>query len=93
MVQEFVAKKGMRGAVPPSHSPYPAPADFFLSPKVGGITMSQEGFKKEWDGVLRKVSKEGFRKCFHEMVETWHKMYFQQSSRGTLRNPIIEMFF
>jgi hypothetical protein len=54
-----------------SHPPYSfdlAPADFFLFPKLkkklAGITMTQERFKKEWEGVLRGNSREEFAKAF-----------------------------
>ena len=47
-----------------SHPPYSselAPADYFLFPKLkkelAGNTMTQEKFKKEWEGVLRRVSR------------------------------------
>ena len=50
-----------------SHPPYSfdlAPADYFLVPKLkkelAGITMIQEEFKKEWEGVLRGISREEF---------------------------------
>jgi hypothetical protein len=45
-----------------------APADYFLFPKLNkelaGITMTQEKFKKEWEGVLRRISREEFAKDF-----------------------------
>ena len=54
-----------------SHPPYSfdlAPADYFLFPKLkkelAGITMTQEKFKKEWEGVLRGISREEFAKTF-----------------------------
>ena len=54
-----------------SHPPYSfdlAPADYFLFPKLkkelAGITMTQEKFKKEWEGVLRGISREEFAKAF-----------------------------
>jgi hypothetical protein len=40
----------------------------FLFPKLkkelAGLTMTQEEFKKEWEGVLRGVSKDDFAKAF-----------------------------
>jgi len=54
-----------------SHPPYSfdlAPADYFLFPKpkkeLAGITMTQEKFKKEWEGVLRGISREEFAMAF-----------------------------
>ena len=54
-----------------SHPPYSfdlAPADYFLFPKLkkelAGITMTQEKFKKEWEGVLWGISREEFAKAF-----------------------------
>ncbi len=67
-VQEFLAKKRIKLL---SHLPYSsdlAPADYFLFPKLkkelAGITMTQEKFKKEWEGVLLGISREEFAKAF-----------------------------
>jgi hypothetical protein len=69
VVQEFLAKKKVQTLL--SHPPYSfdlAPADYFLFPKLkkelAGITMTQEKFKKEWEGVLRGISREEFAKAF-----------------------------
>jgi hypothetical protein len=52
----------------PTYSFDLAPADYFLFPKLkkelSGITMTQEKFKKEWEGVLREISREEFAKAF-----------------------------
>ena len=63
-----------------SHLPYSfdlAPADYFLFPKLkkelAGITMTQEKFKKEWEGVLRRISREEFTKAFLRWYERCEK--------------------
>ena len=54
-----------------SHPPYSSdltPADYFLFPKLkkelAGITMTKKKFKKEWEGVLKRISREEFVKAF-----------------------------
>ncbi len=68
VVQEFMAKKGIKLLSHPPYSSDLAPADYFFFPKLKkeleGITMTQEKFKKEWEGVLRRVSREEFAKAF-----------------------------
>jgi histone-lysine N-methyltransferase SETMAR len=68
VVEEFLAKKRIKLLSHPPCSPDLAPADYFLFPKLKkelvGITMTQEKFKKEWEGVLRGVSREEFAKAF-----------------------------
>jgi len=53
---------------PPPYSFDLAPADYFLFPKLkkelAGITMTQEKFKKKWEGVLRGISREELAKAF-----------------------------
>jgi histone-lysine N-methyltransferase SETMAR len=77
MVQEFLTKKEVKLLSHPPYSPDLAPADFFLFPKLkkelAGHTMSQEEFKKEWEGVLRGVSKEDFAKAFGRWYERCEK--------------------
>jgi hypothetical protein len=59
VVQEFLAKKRIKLLSHPPYSPDLAPADYFLFPQLkkdlAGITMTQEEFKKDWEGVLRGV--------------------------------------
>ena len=61
-------KKRIKLLSHPPYSPDLAPADFFLFPKLkkelAGITMTQEKFKKEWEGVLWGISREEFAKAF-----------------------------
>ena len=61
-------KKRIRLLSNPPYSFDLAPADYFLFPKLkkelAGITMTQEKFKKEWEGVLRGISREEFAKAF-----------------------------
>ena len=61
-------KKRIKLLSHPSYSFDLVPADYFLFPKLkkelAGVTMTQEKFKKEWEGVLRGVSREEFAKAF-----------------------------
>ena len=58
------------------HAPYSpdlAPADYSLFPKLkrelAGITMTQEKFKKKWEGVLGTMSKDDFARAFTRWLE------------------------
>ena len=68
VVQEFLAKKRIKLLYHPPYSFDLVPADYFLFPKLkkelAGITMTQEKFKKEWEGVLWGISREEFAKAF-----------------------------
>jgi hypothetical protein len=69
VVQEFLAKIRIKLLSPhPPYSPDLTLVDYFLFPKLNnelaGITMTQEKFKKEWEGVLRGISREEFAKAF-----------------------------
>jgi hypothetical protein len=76
-VKEFLAKKNIKLLSHPPYSPDLAPADYFLFPKLkkelAGNTMTQEEFKKEWEGVLRRVSKDEFAKAFVRWFERCKK--------------------
>ena len=62
LIHEFLAKKSIKLLSHPSYSPDLTPADSFLFPKLkkelAGFTMTQEDLKKEWEGVLKRVSRE-----------------------------------
>jgi histone-lysine N-methyltransferase SETMAR len=77
VVKEFLAKKNIKLLSHPPYSPDLAPADYFLFPKLkkelAGNTMTQEEFKKEWEGVLRGVSKDEFAKAFVRWFERCEK--------------------
>ncbi len=77
VVQEFLAKKRIKLLSHPPYSPDLTPADYFLFPKLkkelAGITMTQEEFKKEWEGVLRGVSRKEFAKAFVRWYERCEK--------------------
>jgi hypothetical protein len=55
-------KKRIKLLSRPPYSSDLSPADYFLFPKLkkelAGLTMTQEKFKKEWEGVLRGISRE-----------------------------------
>jgi hypothetical protein len=73
VIHEFLAKKRNKLLSRPPFSPDLIPADYFLFPKLkkelAGLTMIKEEFKKEWEGVLRKVSRVEFAKAFVRRYE------------------------
>jgi hypothetical protein len=73
VIHDFLAKKSIKLLSNPPFSPDLIPADYFLFPKLkkelAGFTMTQEEFKKEWEGVLRRVSREEFAKAFVRWYE------------------------
>jgi len=73
VILEFLAKKRIKLLSHPPYSPDLTPADYFLFPKLkkelAGFTMTQEEFKKEWEGVLRRGSREELAKAFVRWYE------------------------
>ena len=62
------------------HPPYLldlAPADFFLFPKIktqlAGLTLTQETFKKTWDGVTRTIAAPEYTTAFRQWYERCEK--------------------
>jgi len=77
VVRDFLAKNHIQLLEHPPYSPDLAPADFFLFPKLkrelAGITMTQEEFKKKWEGVLRTLSKDDYARAFTRWLERCEK--------------------
>ncbi len=73
VIHEFLAKKSLKLLSHPPYSPDLTPADYILLLKLkkelAGFTMTQEELKKEWEGVLRRVSREEFAKAFVRWYE------------------------
>jgi hypothetical protein len=69
-------KKNIKLLFHPCYSPDLALADYFLFSKLkkelAGITMTQEEFK-EWEGVLRGVSREECAKALVHWIERCEK--------------------
>jgi [histone H3]-lysine36 N-dimethyltransferase SETMAR len=76
-VKDFLAQKYIQMIDHPPYSPDLAPADFFLFPKIknelAGISISQESFKRAWEGVVRTLKKEDFSKAFQRWQERFEK--------------------
>jgi histone-lysine N-methyltransferase SETMAR len=76
-VTDFLAAKGVKTVPHPPYSPDLAPADFFLFLKVkaelAGQTLTQETFKKSWEGVVRSIAKEDFAAAFRRWMERCEK--------------------
>jgi histone-lysine N-methyltransferase SETMAR len=65
------------------HPPYSldlAPADYFLFPRIkrqlAGLTLTQDSFKKEWEGAVRSITAAEFAEAF------WR--WFQQHEKCVL---------
>jgi len=73
VILEFLAKKRIKLLSHRPYSPDLTPANYFLFPKLkkelAGFIMTQEELKKEWEGVLRMVSREEFAKAFVQWYE------------------------
>jgi histone-lysine N-methyltransferase SETMAR len=65
--------KGVKTLGYPPYSPDLTPADFFLFPwvktKLAGLSMNQETFQKNWEGVVRTIPKEDFVAAFRQWME------------------------
>jgi histone-lysine N-methyltransferase SETMAR len=61
----------------PPYSPYLAPADFFLFPKVkkelAGLTLTRESFKKDWEGAVRTLLAADFAEAFRQWIRHCEK--------------------
>jgi hypothetical protein len=44
-----------------------------LKRKLLGLTLTQEGFKTKWEGVIRALSKDDFTKAFQRWLERCKK--------------------
>jgi hypothetical protein len=68
-VQEFSAAKGVKTILHPPYSPVLVSADFLQFPKVKsalvGHTLTVDGFKNNWEGVIQTIKKEEFAAAFH----------------------------
>ncbi len=73
VIHEFLAKKRIKLLSHRPYSPDLTPASYFLFPKLkkelAGFILTQEELKKEWEGVLRMVSREEFAKAFVQWYE------------------------
>ena len=77
-VRDFLTRNNIQlHNPPPPHSPVLAPSDYFLFPKLkrelAGIIMTQEEFKKKWEGVLRMLSRDDFARAFRRWLEHCEK--------------------
>ena len=59
------------------YSPYLAPADFFLFPKVkellAGMNIAADGVKTAWEGVTRTIAEEEYAAAFRRWYERSEK--------------------
>ena len=77
VVAEWFAANNIQRLAHPPYSPDLAPADFFLFPHVkeqlAGLTLTADGVKTAWDGVVGKISKEAFAAAFRRWYERCEK--------------------
>ncbi len=77
MVKDWLAARGIQLLEHPPYSPDLAPADFFFFPKMkeelAGRHLTQEDFKKTWDGVASKFTKDDFAAAFRRWYERCQK--------------------
>ena len=71
VVQQFLAEKSISVITQPPYSPDLAPSDFWLFPTLkiglkGTRFATLEGIKSNATTELRKIPKEGFRRCFQQ---------------------------
>jgi hypothetical protein len=85
VVNTLAAKGEKMVSHPPSHPLYLpdlAPADFFLfsrvKEKLAGLTLMQESFKNNWEGVVRSIAKEDYAAAFRRWKE-WCGKYIRVS--------------
>jgi hypothetical protein len=67
------------------HPPYLldlAPADYFLFPRVkrelAGLTLTQNTFKKEWEGAIRSITAADFAEAFRRWFQRHEKYVFDR---------------
>ena len=77
VVAEWFAANNIQRLAHPPYWPDLAPADFFLFPHVkeqlAGLTLTADGVKTAWDGVVGKISKEAFAAAFRRWYERCEK--------------------
>jgi hypothetical protein len=70
-----------------------APADFFFPQELGSLNLTQETFKKEWEGTVRTLSAAVFATAFRWCYECCEKYidiagsYFEKSYKKTYLCP------
>jgi histone-lysine N-methyltransferase SETMAR len=67
-VTDWMAARGIKLIEHPPYSPDLAPADYFLFPRVKrelvGLTLTQNSFKKAWEGAVRSLTVADFAEAF-----------------------------
>jgi histone-lysine N-methyltransferase SETMAR len=67
-VTDWLAARDIKLIEHPPYLPDLAPADYFLFPRVkremAGLTLTQDSFKKEWEGAVRSITAVDFAETF-----------------------------
>ena len=77
IVTEFLAKHETKVIAQPSYSPYLAPCDFFLFPKLkhplrGTCHESIEAIKRNSLKELKATPAKAYKKCMENWIKRWH---------------------
>jgi histone-lysine N-methyltransferase SETMAR len=76
-VTDFMAARGIKLIEHPPYSPDLAPADYFLFPRVkkelAGLTMTQDTFKKSWEGAVKSLAAADFAEAFRRWYQRHEK--------------------
>ena len=77
VVTDWLAARHIQVLEHPPYSPDLAPADFFLFPRVkrelAGLTLTQQTFKKEWEGAVRSLTAADFAEAFRQWYQRCEK--------------------
>jgi len=75
VLKDWMAVKQFQVIEHPLYSPDLAPADFFLFPEIkkqlAGKSLTQQSFKKEWEGAARNLNAYDFSYAFRRWYEHW----------------------
>ncbi len=79
--------RGIKLTEHPPYSPDLAPADYFLFPRVkrelAGLTLTQNSFKKAWEGAVRSLTAADFAEAFRDGFSDTKSAF--RSAADTLR--------
>jgi histone-lysine N-methyltransferase SETMAR len=76
-VTDWLVARAIKLIEHPPYSPDLAPADYFLFPRVkrelAGLTLTQDTFKKLWEGAVRSITAADFAEAFRRWFQRHEK--------------------
>ena len=90
LVRQFLSNKNITVCPYPPYSPYLAPCEFWIFPKIK-MTLKVKRFESIHDieaattSQLKTLTKQGFQKCFRKWQERWDncvRSYWEYFERG-----------